>query len=376
MIQVTDYGSPFSGAFVPMLSETLRVTRECGWEPLAVLPARARARDWLPAFESEHGEDIVFAPDVGRRALGQWLARVVDASPGPTLLHSYFTVFDLAAASLACRRRDVRALWHFQTVLSNSTSAHLRNRIRFKVAGRCVERMLCVAPHLVEGIAARGAPPDKIEYFPNAVDTNRFAGRPSDGQRGEARAHLGLDQSSVVLLHIGRDWLLKGGDLFLDAFRLLDRHDVVGVMLRGGGEARREVERRGLQGRVKVIEGTPEMQRVYAAADVMIATSRGEGMPFAMLEALSSGLAIVATDIPGHAFAESPTGLRITPLIPESIAAATVETLARTPERARSDSAASHRWVREAFGLEAWSRRLVDIYREVTVPWLGGSASR
>jgi glycosyltransferase involved in cell wall biosynthesis len=370
VIQVTGYGSPYPGAFVPMLSATLRVTRECGWDALAVLPARAQTRDWLPALEAEHSGDIVLAPEAGRRELGQWLTSLVDAGRGPTLLHSHFTIFDLAVARLACRRRDVRALWHFQTVLSESTSARLRNRVRFTVAGRCVERMLCVAPHLVEGIEARGAPPGKVEYFPNAIDTNRFRGRASDEQRADARAGLGLDPAATVLLHVGRDWLLKGGDLFLDAIRLLDRPGLVGLMLRGGDDARREVERRGLQDRVHVIEGTPEMQRVYAASDVMLATSRGEGMPFALLEALASGLAVVATDIPGHALAGTPSGLYIAALTPASLAEATTEVLDRVPERSRSDSACSHAWVRGTYGLDVWSERLLTVYREVTRPWL------
>ena len=137
-------------------------------------------------------------------------------------------------------------------------------------------------------------------------------------------------------------------------------------MLRGGDEARREVERRGLQQRVRVIEGTSEMKRVYAAADVMLATSRGEGMPFAMLEALSSGLAVVATDIPGHAFTDGPSGLRIAALAPESIADVTIRVLARTSERAHADSASSHQWVTDTFGFDAWSRRLRDVYTRVS----------
>jgi len=230
--------------------------------------------------------------------------------------------------------------------------------------------MLCVAPHLVEGVKARGAPPGKVEYFPNAIDTDRFAGRATDERRADARARLGLGPDATVLLHVGRDWLLKGGDLFLDAFRLLHRPGLVGLMLRGGDEARREVERRGLQERVHVIEGTPEMQQVYAASDVMLATSRGEGMPFALLEALASGLAVVATDIPGHALAGAPSDLYVAALTPESIAEATMDVLERSPERSRSDSTSSHEWVRDTYGLDVWSERLLTLYREVTRPLL------
>ncbi len=47
MLQVTDYGSPFAGSFVPMLRTALDEAESRGWSAQAVLPERARERDWL-----------------------------------------------------------------------------------------------------------------------------------------------------------------------------------------------------------------------------------------------------------------------------------------------------------------------------------------
>ncbi len=374
VIHVTDYGSPHAGAFVPMLRTALTRVRARGWKPLVTLPARARtrSREWLPEFQAEHGDELLFAPDVRRRDLGPWLEQVVASGPGPTILHSHMTAYDLAVAGLARRHDDVRAIWHFHTVLGDSLRVRARNRLRFALASRYVERMLCVGPGLVEAIRARGAPADKVVHFPNGLDLTPFPAGIEPGERAAARAELGVPADATALLHIGREWKLKGGDLFLDALQALSyRREPVGLMVRGGDDARTEVARRGLGERVQVLEGTSDVRRLHAASDLLLATSRGEGtLPFTVLEALASGLGVVATDIPGHAVpGGGPPGLRSAPPSAEGIAAAAAALLDRDPERRRRDGEESHAWVRAERGLDVWGDRLIDLYEDVSRDW-------
>ena len=367
VIQVTDYGSPHAGSFVPMLRTTLSGVRANGWRAEVLLPPRARSREWLPGFAAEYGDAIAFAPREGRNGARRWLGEVLDSAPGPAILHAHWSVYDLAVAALA-RRPDVKAIWHFHTVPAEDLRTRARNRLRFTLASRRVERMLCVSPHLVDSMAARGAPRSKLEYFPNGIDVARFPGPPSADERSAARAALGLPADATVLLHVGRDWELKGSDLFVDALSQLD--GAIGLLVRGGERAEAEARRRGLADRVRVLEGTPEVRRLHAASDLLLATSRGEGMPFAVLEALSSGLGVVATDIPGHALPDGgPDGLRIVPLDAAAIAAATSDLLERPPAAARDVGERSHEWVRDELGLDAWGERLMRLYRELAVSW-------
>ncbi len=373
VIHVTDYGSPHAGGFVPMLRTALTRIRDRGWEPLVTFPprARTRSREWLPQLQSEHGEELMYAPDVPRHELGSWLEEVVGSSPGPTILHTHMTAYDLAAASVARRRDDVRVIWHFHTVLNDSLRARIRNRLRFALASRYVERMLCAGSGLAEGICARGAPRDKVLHFPNGVDVARFPAEVEAAERAAARTALGVPPDATALLHFGRDWRLKGGDLFLDAFELLEERDrLFGLMLRGGEEARIEIERRGLRDRVLVLEGISDIRKLHAASDLMLATSRGEGEPLAVLEALASGLGVVATDIPAHAsLSGGPSGLHIAPLAAEGIARTAAALLDREPGLASREGAASHAWVRAERGLETWGDRLIALYEDVSRDW-------
>lgn len=373
VIHVTDYGSPYPGAFMPMLRTALTRIRARGWEPLVTLPprARTRSREWLPQLQAEHGDELRFAPDVPRRKLGAWLQEVVDSRPGPTILHSHMTTYDLAVADVARRRDDVKAIWHFHTVLSEDLRAHVRNRLRFALASRYVERMLCAGPGLVEAICARGAPRSKVIHFPNGLDTTRFPAEVGADERTTARAALGVPLEATILLHFSRNWRLKGGDLFLEALRLLgDRDDLVALLLRGGDDARAEIARHGLGDRALVLENVPDVCQLYAASNLMMATSRGEGEPLAVLEALASGLGVVATDIPGHsALSNGPPGLRISPLTAEGIAETATALLDRDPELARREGVAAHEWVRAERGLQAWGDRLIALYEDVAQDW-------
>jgi glycosyltransferase involved in cell wall biosynthesis len=98
----------------------------------------------------------------------------------------------------------------------------------------------------------------------------------------------------------------------------------------------------------------------------MLATSRGEGMPLAVMEALSSGLGVVATDIPGHALpGGAAPGMRMAALDAGAIAAEARGLLDRAPDTVREEGERAYAWVSEKVGLEAWAKRLMAVYEHV-----------
>jgi glycosyltransferase involved in cell wall biosynthesis len=363
IIQVTDYGSPFAGSFVPMLRAALTEAAERGWEAQVVFPERARERDWLPLL-AEHEFRLLFAPPMGRRDRRRWLEELLEGREEPVVLHSHFSLFDDAVAAAAGRRPTVRAFWQVHTVLSPSLSVRAANRYKLSVQARPVERILCVAPHLVDAVVARGAPAEKVLYFPNAIDTRAFAPAEPD-ERAAARELLGLPPDATVLLHFSRDWRGKGGDLFLPAVSLLRERgrDVVAACARGGDAARELAERLGIADSVLSLDHVPRTQDLYAASDLLMASSRGEGMPLTVLEAIASGLPVVASDIPGHEIPGGDLpGLRQSALDPEELAAAAEGLLDREPEAAGRAVLRGRRWIAENMDVVPWARRLMELY--------------
>ena len=169
-----------------------------------------------------------------------------------------------------------------------------------------------------------------------------------------------------VLLHFGRDWPLKGGDLFLRTLRILranGRPDAVGVTVRGGREARARADEMGLGAAVVTVEAQAGMQPLYDSADLLMATSRGEGMPLTVLEALASGLGVAATDIPGHRLGQlDPPGLLRASSDPHAMADIAERLLSRDPGDARDDAGRARAWIRDEMDIRPWARRLIDLY--------------
>ena len=362
VLAVTDYGSPYPGSFVPMLRAGLQECAARGMAAHAVFPDRARGRTWLADLD---GIEVRFTPEGSRTGSIAWLRGLLAEAREPTILHTHFSRFDMPAVAAAAGRRDVKVLWHIHTVLGQGAGQLAANRFKLAVVGRRVERILCVAPHLAEGVLARGAPRGRVEYFPNALDTDAHVPISPEHRRA-ARESLGLPQDATVALHFGRDWELKGGDLFLRSVARLREGALPGlaaVSARGGEPARTLAAELGIGAALETPDAVYDVTDLYAAADILMATSRGEGMPLTVLEALAHGLPVVASDISGHHIpgADLP-GMAIAPLDPAALAQAAERLLARPAEEAERDADAGRQWLQREMGLEQWADRLAGLY--------------
>jgi glycosyltransferase involved in cell wall biosynthesis len=109
----------------------------------------------------------------------------------------------------------------------------------------------------------------------------------------------------------------------------------------------------------------PDAAKYFAAFDLFVLSSRTEGLPMVMLEAMAAGIPIVATKVGGIPdLLSSREGMLVAPEDPRALAAAIRATLddpAAAAERAR---AAQLRQKTE-FDVEPWSARYESIYRDL-----------
>lgn len=362
VLHLADYGGPYPGSFVPMLRASAAEARERGWTTEAVLHPIARGRPWLPEL-AEAGIPHSFAPEAGRGELTGWVEeRLREGDGRPTVLHTHYTTYDLPAAAAARRRPGTAVFWHVHSFARPQLRIRLRNAVKFGVWGRRVDGILCVTPEIAGALRGRLAPGERVVEFPNAIDAARFP-LVTGERRASARGRLGIPPDARVLLHFAWDWEVKGGDLFLEAVRRLHLPGVVALTVGGGAAARAKVAELGLEDCVRVLDATPEVTGLYAAADVFVACSRREGMPFAMAEALASGLGVAASDIPGQArIGVGLAACRLARLEPAPLADAIGDLLARDPAVAAADGRAARARIEETLDLGGWAARLADLH--------------
>ncbi len=139
----------------------------------------------------------------------------------------------------------------------------------------------------------------------HGIDTGRF--RPSDDRRA-LRQKLGLDPDAVLVGCYGRVRAQKGTGDFVEAMipLLKDRPDVVAIAMGGTvgheGYARELTERiaaAGVASQLRLLPEVPveEVAEWYAALDLYVAPQRWEGFGLTVLEAMASGVPVVATRV-------------------------------------------------------------------------------
>ena len=125
-----------------------------------------------------------------------------------------------------------------------------------------------------------------------------------DGARKRARVELDIAPGAPVVTWVGRLTAIKQPQLFVETARLVAHAwPQATFLLVGDGELRGEVAAsirdRGLAERVRLLGWRGDLARIYAATDVFTLTSRNEGTPVALIEAMAAALPSVSPDVGG-----------------------------------------------------------------------------
>lgn len=222
-------------------------------------------------------------------------------------------------------------------------------------------------------VAEVGVPPEKVRRIRNGVDTVRFA--PAGNARDWFAAAPFAARDRIVIGSLGRMAAVKDPLLLADAFIQLvgavpNGRERLALVMVGDGELRPQVEARlaaaGL-GSICWLPGsrddTPELLR---ALDLFVLPSLAEGISNTILEAMSSGIPVVATDVGGNA--ELVQADRTGQLVPRANPAALAAALRRyvdDPELRRAHGAAGRARALAEFSLEGMVANYAELYREV-----------
>lgn len=239
------------------------------------------------------------------------------------------------------------------------------------------------SPELVERVCALGFPRQRAWVIPYGVDVETFRPREEAGEAAAAaagvwRRRLGVPDGVPLVLTVGRMATKKGFDLLLAALPgLLAQHPEAHWVLAGSGDRLVEWRRAaaGMEGGWRVHfpgavlrDALPDL---YRAADLFVLPAvhdrKGnvDGLPNVILEAMASGLPVVASGISGIPLAvvDGETGA----LVPERDAAALAAALGALladPARRRALGRAGRRRAVAELTWDVVAARYRDAYRQ------------
>lgn len=302
---------------------------------------------WLATHQQTAPFDILVSQGAG--ALGYLPHLTTLGLPSVVILHGTL------GTELRTRLRDTqspRGIYRLARFLRH-LPAHTR---LWRRAGHTVTRWIAISAQIATNWHREiGVPNQRIATVPNGINTERFA--PNQAARIATRAKLGIAENDLLLISIGRLEQNKGVHIAVQALAHLPPHHRAHLLVIGDGSYRPTLERMitaaGLNTHIQLLGYRPndELPHYLAAADLFVMPSLcHEGFPLTILEALATGLPVLATHIGGipDAIDDGRTG-HLLPMGDVPAWTAAIAALANDPRRRRAMGILAHTTARTHF---------------------------
>lgn len=229
-------------------------------------------------------------------------------------------------------------------------------------AYRRFDGVVAVARAQIDRLREGGVSASRLHLIPNAWT-------PSEGQsREEGRSTLGIPENAFHIGWVGRLSVEKGADIFLRSIALLGDLPFVASII-GDGPQTRELQtlaaELGIGDRVRWHGSLAHAGRYFASFDVFTLSSRTEGTPMVLFEAMAAGTPIVASSVGGVPDVISPDEGLLAPPGDAGAIAAAIRTVHDDPAAAKDRAEAAARRLDERFGATAWLNRHDTLYRQL-----------
>lgn len=354
----TESSLGWGGQEIRVLTEARGVARQ-GHEVTVAAPAESRIFQEAPRF----GVDAIAIP-IARKSIGGLLGMLgLLRERAFDVINTHSSTDSWLAAVASCMLRRAPPI-----VRTRHISAPVPNNLATRwLYGTASRRIVTTGERLrLQVIAETGVRPDRVVSIPTGIDINLF--RP--GAAGVARADLGLAVDGVVIGIVAtlRSW--KGHRHLFHSFAGLPDRSARLVVV-GDGLQREALEALArelhIAERVLFTGNQPNVVPWLQAFDLFCLPSyANEGVPQALMQAMSCGLPVVTT--PAGSIAEivqdGDTGLLVPPEDPTALRAAIARLLADDALRARLGTRAREAAL-QRFGEEQMVSRMLEIFTPV-----------
>jgi len=335
-----------------------------GIEVVACIPARdpQRREYWIgPALEELEIPSVTFERNgSGLDLYGNF--RSLIRKEKPDIVHSHLLDSNFYS-SLASWRLDIP---HVSTEHGDvALKRNVRSALKFLSISAATDALVCVSRTVADSVRKRTMFPAKIRVVPNGITIR-------DGDGSAFRRELGIPEDALLVGNVANLYPVKGQEFLVRAFSGLltslpeARLVIVG---RGGERERLEDLTRALGiplGRVILTGFRGDVENVMSALDIYVQPSLSEGLPVSLLEAMFTGVPVIATAVGG--VPEVLTNVGHGTLVAPGSAEELLHALREVSEGIRGfkeKAGIARESVRAAFSLPAMARGYLDTYRHV-----------
>jgi len=291
----------------------------------------------------------------------------------PTIVHTrnlaaVEAILPAALAGVRCRIHGEHGR-DLQDVDGTKRKYRLLRRVLAPLVHRYIALSADLESYLVDSV---GIPPEKISRIINGVDVDRF--HPAGDTGRSLPTEAGIDATGrVVIGSVTRMQEVKDPLTLVQAFARLINDDLAPgtrLVMVGDGplldRVRNEIRDRGVERYVWLAGNREDMPELYRTFDVFALSSRVEGISNTVLEAMASGLPVVASRVGGNPelVEDGATGALVPAGSPDALADALAR-YANDVDLAREHGRAGRRRVEESFDIHGMVARYTAVYDEV-----------
>lgn len=291
VLQVCAYGADYAGNFISSLEALEAELAKKGIDTIYAFVGRAGEQEWCKKIQRR--TKVYFLPEAKARILPKTyqIFRQIYKENDVSVVHSHFELYDIPCTITAKSKTAV--FWHLHDPIhlgKQSRSRRLLTRLQYGVVGKKA-RLLSVAEEYRKTVVSLGFPKKQTATVVNGLDLGRVS--PVQAQR----------ETEYDFLTFGWDFHRKGGDLILEACRLLAEDGYNFKLLFNGNvhtwPKLKECMNRQEPGWLVLGDPVENINELFEASRVFIQASRRETFSYAVCEAAYACLPVISTDIAG-----------------------------------------------------------------------------
>lgn len=270
---------------------------------------------------------------------------------------------------IAARLSGIPCVPSVHNVYRKTKERKLQRRLANNILGRISDRVIAVSEAVREDVIRYDrVDPSKVLVIRNGVDTALFS---PVAFAGGVRRELGISDHNIVIGFIGRLAPAKGLPYLIEAFANVKKDiDYVKLLLVGRGALLNSLQEmaveKGLRDDIVFAGERSDIPNILSSIDIFAMSSEEEGLPNALLEAMSAALPSVVTTAGGmkEVVRDEVTGL-IVPVGDPAALAQAMKRLITDKGASRAMGRAAREYVEKNFSILATARVWENLYREL-----------